>query len=144
MERRIGKEIKFIHILTSRYVTKHIKGKEQKQYSPIQIDIMEYLAETEGKIYQKDIEKEFQLRKSTISGILDTMQKNGIIDRIEDKEDFRSKQIELTEKGKKNYYEVIKEILKMEELIAKNISKQDVETFFRVTEKIKENLKNVI
>lgn len=143
MERRIGKEIKFIHILTSRYVTKHIKGKEQKQYSPIQIDIMEYLAETEGKIYQKDIEKEFQLRKSTISGILDTMQKNGIIQRAENSEDFRSKQITLTEKGKKNYKEVIKEILKMEELIAKNISKQDVEKFFKVIDQIKENLKNV-
>jgi len=82
MEKRIGREIKFIHILTSRYVTKHIKCKEKKHYSLIQIDIMEYLAETKKKVYQKDIEKEFGLRKSTISGVLDTMQRNGIIGRF--------------------------------------------------------------
>ncbi len=143
MEKRIGREIKFIHILTSRYVTKHIKCKEKKHYSLIQIDIMEYLAETKKKVYQKDIEKEFGLRKSTISGVLDTMQRNGIIGRFEDKEDFRSKQIKLTEKGEKTYQVLIKELLEMEKLIAKDISKQDVETFFKVADQIKENLKNV-
>lgn len=144
MEKRIGREIKFIHILTSRYVTKHIKCKEKKHYSLIQIDIMEYLAEAKNNnIYQKDIEKEFELRKSTVSGVLDTMQRNGIIGRFEDEEDFRSKQIKLTEKGKRIYQGLIKEILKMERLIAKDISKQDIEIFFKVANQIKENLKNV-
>lgn len=143
MEKRIGREIKFIHILTSRYVTKHIKCKEKKHYSLIQIDIMEYLAETEKKVYQKDIEKEIGLRKSTVSGVLDTMQRNGIIGRFEDEKDFRSKQIKLTEKGRKIYQGLIKEILKMERLIAKDISKQDIEIFFKVANQIKENLKNV-
>lgn len=142
MEKRIGKEIKYIDILVARYIAKHIKSENQYLLSPVQINIMEYLDKAEEIVYQKDLEKEMQVRKSTLSGILRTMEKNGIVDKIEAKNDFRSRQIQLTEKGRKVYKETISEIIKMENLLAENISDQDLDVFFKVLEQIKNNLKD--
>ena len=50
------------------------------------------------EIYQKDIEKNFVVRRSTASGILDTMEKNGMLMRIPSDFDARSKRIVLTDK----------------------------------------------
>jgi len=138
-DKRIGKELRNTQSLITRYIMKHMKNKE-KFLSAIQIDIMLYLSKTKGNVYQKDLEKEFNLRKSTISGILKTMEKNEIIEKIEGKEDGRSKQIIWTEKGKKISKNYAEKIDKMEELLQKNITKQELNIFFKVLTQIKFNL----
>lgn len=138
-DKRIGKELRNTQSLITRYIMKHMKNKE-KFLSAIQIDIMLYLSKTKGNVYQKDLEKEFNLRKSTISGILKTMEKNEIIEKIEGKEDARSKQIIWTEKGKKISKNYAEKIDKMEELLQKNITKQELNIFFKVLTQIKFNL----
>lgn len=142
MEKRIGREIKNVHILTTQYIMQNIKSNEQNILSPVQIDIMEYLAEATEEVYQKELEKEFRLRKSTISGILQTMEKNGMIRKFESKGDFRSKRIELTKKGKDIFNNTINKIMNMENLLEKDIKKKELKTFFKVVDQIKRNLEN--
>lgn len=140
-ERRIGKEIKKVQVLMARYITKYMKNRENEVFSRIQIDIMEFLSKSEEDVYQKDLEQEFDLRKPTISGILKTMEKNEVIERVEAKQDSRSKQIILTEKGKKICTEYMQRINKMENLIKKNISTEELKIFFKVIDQIRNNLK---
>ena len=124
----------------ARYITKYMKNKKNEVLSYIQIDIMEFLSKSKEDIYQKDLEQKFALRKSTISGILKTMEKNELIERIAAKNDSRSKQIVLTEKGKEICHEYMDRISKMEELIKKNISEKEINIFFKVIEQIRNNL----
>ncbi|MDO5845499.1 MAG: helix-turn-helix domain-containing protein, partial [Methanocorpusculum sp.] len=51
--------------------------------------IIDYLAHAEGSIYQRDIEAKFSMRRSTVSGILDIMVKNGLITRERVESDAR-------------------------------------------------------
>lgn len=139
-DKRIGLEIRITQSLMTRYIIKHLK-KNDKFFSAIQIDIMIYLSKTEENVYQKDLEKEFNLRKSTISGILKTMEKNEIIEKLETKEDYRSKQIILTQKGKEISREYMSKLMQMEELMQKGINEQEVEIFLKVINQIKSNLK---
>ena len=68
------------------------------------------------------------------------MEKNELIERIAAKNDSRSKQIVLTEKGKEICHEYMDRISKMEELIKKNISEKEINIFFKVIEQIRNNL----
>ena len=112
-ERRIGKEIKKVQVLMARYITKYMKNRENEVFSRIQIDIMEFLSKSEEDVYQKDLEQEFDLRKPTISGILKTMEKNEVIERVEAKQDSRSKNLLFTVTG--NYIAVINFVLSIED-----------------------------
>lgn len=138
--KKIGKEIRVLQSLMTRYIIKHMKDSKNKLLSGIQIDIMMYLSNAKECIYQKDLEKEFNLRKSTISGILQTMEKNKIINKLEAKQDIRSKQILLTEDGNKACQECVEKITKMEKLLLKDINVEELEIFLKVIEQMQRNL----
>ena len=53
-----------------------------------------------GDIYQKDVEKEFQIRRSTATGTLQILEKNGFIRREPVKQDARLKKLVPTDKAK--------------------------------------------
>lgn len=138
--KKIGKEIRVLQSLMTRYIIKHMKDSKNKLLSAIQIDIMLYLSNAKESIYQKDLEKEFNLRKSTISGILQTMKKNKIIDKLESKQDIRSKQIFLTENGSKTCQECVEKITKLEKLLLKEVNTEDLEIFLKVIAQMQRNL----
>lgn len=111
------------------------------QLTPVQIVVIKYLIKNKNSIvYQKDIEKKLGLRKSTVSGILGTMIKNGIIIRTDSSNDLRSKEIRLTETGYKLDKAMKKRTIKFEKILQNNISKEELEIFYKVTKQIQKNL----
>ena len=52
-----------------------------------------------SSVYQKDIETEFGIRRSSVTSILQNIEKNGLITREGDISDARIKKVLLTEKG---------------------------------------------
>lgn len=68
-----------------------------------QMLIIEYLTSfsTKQPIYQKDIEHEFNIRKSTATNILHLMEQKNLISKEVDSQDTRYKEIRLTEKAVK-------------------------------------------
>ncbi len=140
-EKSISLEIKKIDSLIVRKIIFYNKDSIY-QLTPAQIVIIKYLIKNKNNIvYQKDIEKKLGLRKSTISGILSTMIKNGIITRTESTNDLRSKEIKLTDKGLKLDKVMKKKALEFENLLQKNIDPKDLEIFYKVTNQIQDNLR---
>lgn len=58
--------------------------------------ILLYIYETKIKVYQKDIEKEFSIKKSTLCDFLNYLEKNNYISKEISKNDSRYKEIHLT------------------------------------------------
>ena len=111
------------------------------QLTPVQIVVIKYLIKNKNSIvYQKDIEKKLGLRKSTVSGILGTMIKNGIIIRTDSSNDLRSKEIRLTETGYKLDKAMKKRAIEFEKILQNNISNEELEIFYKVTKQIQKNL----
>ena len=71
---------------------------EPLDITPVQYGVLYCLWETD-KTKPKEIANELQLENSTISGILERMEKKGLICRHISKEDRRYIEIELTDKG---------------------------------------------
>ena len=140
-EKSISIEIKKIDSLIVRKIISYNKNSNY-QLTPVQIVIIKYLVKNKNNIvYQKDIEKKLGLRKSTISGILNTMIKNGIITRTESTTDLRSKEIRLSDKGLELDKKIKKKAIEFENLLQNNIDPKDLEIFYKVTNQIQKNLK---
>ena len=94
----------------------------------------------EKEIFQKDSEKEFSIRRSTASNIVKLMEKNGLIERISVPYDARLKKLTLTKKAVEIHETVLINIRKREEKIRKNLTDEEIKTFFAITEKIAKSL----
>lgn len=112
--------------------------------TPTQMQIIEYILNNNQKeIYQKDLENILKLRRATVSGVLKTMEKNKLIERITYEEDTRAKRIVLNDKAKEIFYEAEKKVKKLEEIITKDISESDLDIFCKVIEKMEKNIDNI-
>ena len=79
-----------------RYLSKRLS---EYDVTPVQHGVLSCIM---GKSYDtpKHLAENLSLETSTISGILDRMQKKGLIDRVVNKEDRREVQVRITEKGR--------------------------------------------
>lgn len=108
-----------------------------------QFTILSYLIEhCNEDIYQKDLEDILNLRRATVSGVLQTMEKNTLITRVTDSNDTRTKKIILSERAKEIFKKNKKKFEEIEKIISKNISEEELDTFFCVINKMKKNLKD--
>ena len=86
---------KLIHMLSHQLKRHNSESEESSDLTHIQRHILNYvLFESLGRdVYQKDLEEAFHIRKSTVTGILQLMEKNGFIKREsveKDRPDFQS------------------------------------------------------
>ena len=58
-----------------------------------------YKKSKKGEVFAKDIEEEFDMRKATVTGIIQLMETNGLIERKAKEDDCRLKSIVLTSKA---------------------------------------------
>lgn len=77
-------------------------------------------------LYQKYIEEEFQIRKSTVTGILKLMEKHGYIYRESVKKDARLKRIVPTAKAEEMRPKILEHIQKTEARLIEGIAPEDV------------------
>lgn len=101
---------------------------EDDELTPMQRHILNYiLLETLHRdIYQKNLEEEFQVRKSTVSGILKLIEKNGFIYRESVKEDARLKRILPTKKAEVMRPSILEHIHETEIRMTEGVSEQDL------------------
>ena len=108
-----------------------------------QARIMEFILKNKNNnIYQKDLEKELNLRRATVSEVLTTMEKKKIIKRVHNPNDARSKQIILQEKNLEKQQEIKNKLIDLENILIKDISKEELLTFSLVLQKMKKNIEN--
>ena len=142
MNRKIPFEIKMLDNMLNRKICENVKKEGISNISHVQADILGYLYKNKNRIiYQNEVEKEIGARRSTISGILKTMEKNDLIIRRDSLDDARKKEISLTDKSMKKHDELEKKVIIFEKELLKGISCEEKKIFFKVIDKLKENLK---
>lgn len=91
-------------------------------------------------VFQGDIEKTFHITRATASDILKRMERDGLITRTSSSCDARRKKIMLTDAAVQIADGVRRDIDRKELLMRQGLSDEELDTFFRVMDKIKENL----
>ena len=92
--------------------------------------------------YQKDIEKEFKISRSTASGLLNSMEEHGYIYREVSNVDSRLKMIYLTEGAIELHKKVLKTFLEIEEKLLIGFSEKEKNNLFDYLLRIECNLEN--
>lgn len=141
-ESNIGFELKIVTNMIKRCVDKSFGNK----ITHTQLFLLNYInmCNEKGEMaFQKDIEHIFEIRRSTVSELLNTMEKNGFIKRVDSDRESKLKQIVLDTDGTLLVKEFKTHIKEIHNQIIKNISKEDLEIFSNVIKKIKENVEEI-
>lgn len=93
-----------------------------------------------GKVYAKNIENEFDMRRPTVTGILQLMEQNNFIKRRAEGKDARLKEIVITSKGMEIVKKIDLNVEQIEKDLVKDVSKEEMKTFLNIIGKLSKNL----
>lgn len=140
--RRIGLEIRKLDHMLSRNLTANVKASGLDEMTLMHGWIIRYLYENRDKeTFQKDIEKNFSVGRSTVTNIIKLMEKRGYLCRVAVEKDARLKKVLLTEKGVQAHESIEALIDRMNEQTMAGIPDEELRVFDRVVEQMKENIR---
>lgn len=113
------------------------------ELTPVQSRIIMALYKQDDLLCQKDIEKDIPCNKSTLSAILNTMEKNNLITRLDSENDLRKKNIVLTEKSLKIARFLEEDNKRITDILGSNITEDEYIIFRQILEKIKINMERI-
>lgn len=98
--RKIGIEIRSLNNLIMRFVENSAAKRELDAITGTNGWIIGFLADQHGQaVFQRDLEKEFGITRSTASKVVDLMVKKGLVERHSVAYDARLRQLVLTDKA---------------------------------------------
>lgn len=141
-KKMIGFEVKAVSNLIKRRVENSKVMSDIHRLTGMHGWVIGYLYDNRNKrdVFQRDIETEFSIRRSTVTGILQLMEKNGLIVREPVDYDARLKKLVLTPKAVAIHETILKEIVKIEAQLTKGLTEDETNSFLSTLEKIKKNI----
>ena len=139
----IGHEIKAIDHLMQRKMIMTASKSGLDKVTIMHGWIIGYLIlNNDRDIYQKDIESEFAISRSTVTNILKLMEKKGYITRASVTSDARLKKIALTDKGIQTAVMLKKAVDENAKNFDRLLENDEKETFLRLVKKLRCGLEN--
>lgn len=143
-EREVGHEVRVTDYSIKRAVTACLKALGIDEVTAMHGYILGYLSCNSDKdIFQKDIEEHFSVGRSGVTSILTLMEKNGYVTRCSVERDARLKKIVITEKGICASNDIRNTIQKLEQNMKKGISDEEMEVFYSVIQRIRDNASEI-
>lgn len=137
-QQHIGYEVHTLDNMIGRLVSSIFESTES---TSMQSWIIRFLYEhPQEDVFQKDLEAYFHIARSTATGILQLMEKRGFIRREAVESDARLKRIILTEKGIGLQLTIMEHFDYLESIMQKDLSPEQLDTFFQVIAQIKHNI----
>ena len=128
-------------------ISNRLRNRSQEVHTQLDIGsaqgkILNYvLVESEAhSVYQKDLEREFGLRPSTVTEMLNALEQKKLIQRVSDEWDGRYKKIVFTEKARSMKDRIRQEVEETEHLLLQGITEQEKQEFLRIAGKMLQNL----
>lgn len=128
-------------------ISNRLRNRSQEVHTQLGIGsaqgkILNYvLVESEAhSVYQKDLEREFGLRPSTVTEMLNALEQKKLIQRVSDEWDGRYKKIIFTEKAISMKDRIRQEVEETEHLLLQGITEQEKQEFLRIAGKMLQNL----
>lgn len=143
MEHRdeIGFQVRTLSNLIKRLVDQTAFRGEEDSSTGMHGWVIGYLYENRDKdIFQRDLQEQFAIRRSTVTGILQLMEKNGLIHRVPVASDARLKKIVLTQKAIERHERIHKSIREVEAKLSAGLTPEERQTFLELCDKIRKNI----
>lgn len=143
VEHNIGYNIRRSNIFLDRLYA--LVCKKNNVQGGTQGRVLRYLFVNKDRdVFQKDLEKRFSVRSSTMSVILDSLEKTELIKRVIVDNDSRFKKIVLTKKGEEESIMMDQKVNEVEQAMRESLSEKDIETFIKCFSIIIQNIEHQI
>ncbi len=140
-ELKILYEIKTLEKLINRNMVASKTVDFKEALTSTQIQILDYLLRQQTEeIFQRDLESILNLRRATVSGVLQTMEKNHLIYRVMDENDKRIKKIVLNPMARKMVLIRKEKIEEFEQKIVEGVNTEELQVFQQVLKKMQKNV----
>lgn len=139
----IGFQLHRLSTLAKRIVDQTVFPEKEAEKRPTGMHgwIIGYLYDNRHReVYQRDIQEQFSVRRSTVTGMLQLMEKNGLITRHSVPEDARLKRIELTPQAIEQHKKIMAGFQEVEKRMASGLTEEERKTFLELCGKIAANL----
>ena len=134
-DRKIGRDI---HIVSNKIRRKMDNETQRFDLTPAQFHFLMFIIESDGEVFQRDIEIAFNLRRSTVSKILALLESRGIVTRENVKSDGRLKKITITKYGYEQVNAVKETFDEFDRYLKGSIDSKDLEVFYKVLDKLRQ------
>ena len=94
----------------------------------------------ERDVYQRDVEEELHITRSSVTSLVKLLEKKGYLVRESVEQDARLKKLTLTEKGAASFEHTMAAIRQTETLAVQGLTKEELDRFFAVCDVIQRNL----
>ena len=142
LDNKVGYKIHKVDMGVKKILDARLKAAGYDEATVMHGWILKYLHDNgDREIYQRDIEKQFGIGRSTVTTIIQLMEKRDLIRREAVEADARLKKVILTEKGKEYHDLVGATINDIIHKVMQGISDEEKQFFLGTFEKIEENLR---
>ncbi|MBU3874589.1 MarR family transcriptional regulator [Faecalicatena sp. AGMB00832] len=140
-KRYMGRELRVLDNLIKRFIDNQMNGVQIDRITGSNGWIIAYLRDhPSGPVYQKDLESEFNITRSTASKVVNLMEEKGLIRRESVPEDARLKKLTLMPKAIALGEEMERNRDIVEAQIVKGFTEDELEQFYSYIERIKKNV----
>lgn len=135
----IGKTFKMMKVFVSENLKAHNKDITMEQWVVLKI-----LHEDHDGIVQNELAFVTNRNKTTLTRLINTMEKKNLVARIPSKQDSRKNLIYLTKKGKDLFLKIKPVILESIEQMQAGITQEEKDFFIQIMTRIQQNFKQLI
>ena len=140
-KRYVGRELRVLDNLIKRFIDNQMNSTKINRITGSNGWIIGYLRDHSSRpVYQKDLEAEFNITRSTASKVVNLMEEKGLIRRESVTEDARLKKLTLTPKAVELGKEMERNREIVEARIVKGFTEEELEQFYSYIERIKKNV----
>ena len=136
----IGARINYISTIIRREIEKLDVILNNEGLSRTNGFILVYISDRKDAVFQKDIEREFGITRSTASKVISLMVSKGMIERKEVESDARLRELVLTDKASKIASIIKKGLWDFESRLTKGLKEEEKDYFVEILSKIEKNL----
>ena len=140
-KRYVGRELRVLDNLIKRFIDNQMNSTKINRITGSNGWSIGYLRDHSSRpVYQKDLEAEFNITRSTASKVVNLMEEKGLIRRESVPEDARLKKLTLTPKAVELGKEMERNREIVEARIVKGFTEEELEQFYSYIERIKKNV----
>jgi DNA-binding MarR family transcriptional regulator len=141
--KHIGVELRSLNNAIVRFMSRFANKKYIDKMTNRNGWIIGYLARHQDQdVFQRDLEQEFGITRSTASRVINLMVKKGLIEHCPVENDARLKKLVLTPKALEISVLMQADGKQMEDKLSAGFSPEELETFFSFIERMKQNIAN--
>ncbi len=142
MKFNLSECIGFITNTTMKFVSEDFNRRlEAKGSTRIQWIALYFLNEENKFISQKELASLMNIKDSSVARLVDRMERDGLIKRVENPKDKRVKFLELTNNGRNKIEALLPEGKYFSDLLLEGITNEELLTFYKVLDKMSINIK---